>query len=81
MGENIEISSFRTLPYSAPSLISLYHGLDPNHSVVLRVLCSTHLYTFLQNRGLFTGLTDCDFNKSVFVSSALLTYQSGKLIT
>ena len=34
MGDNKEIFSFRTLPYNAVSLISLYHALDPKHSVV-----------------------------------------------
>ena len=33
MGDNIEISSFRTLPYNATQLILLCHVLDSNHSV------------------------------------------------
>ena len=42
MGDNIEIFSFRTLPYNALPLISLYHGLDPNHSIVSKLLCITN---------------------------------------
>ena len=43
MGDNIGISSFRTLPYNAVyanSLILLYYALDPEHSVVSGFLCN-----------------------------------------
>ena len=39
VGDNIVKIMYRTLPYNAPPLISLYHGLDPKHSVVMGFQC------------------------------------------
>ena len=39
MGDNIVIVEYQTLPYNADSLISLYHDLDPEHSIVQGFQC------------------------------------------
>ena len=45
MGDNIGISSYWTLPYNAicaVSLTSLYHDMDPDHSIVSRFQCMSY---------------------------------------
>ena len=43
MDDNIVKIMSRTLPYNAPPLIALYHGLDPEHSVVTGFQCTIFL--------------------------------------
>ena len=47
MGDNIVKIMYRTIPYNANSLISLYHALDPNHSVVLGFQCTNNFQPYL----------------------------------
>ena len=44
MGDNIGKIMYQTLPYNAASLTTLRNHVDPNHSVVSRLLC---IYTIL----------------------------------
>ena len=39
MGDSVVKIMYWTLPYNADSLTSLYHGLDPEHSVVQGFQC------------------------------------------
>ena len=39
MGDNIGKIMYRTLPYNAASLTTLWHHVDPKHSVVSSFLC------------------------------------------
>ena len=41
MGDNIVEIMIWTLPYNAPPLISLYHGLDPDHSIITGFQCNS----------------------------------------
>ena len=48
MGDNIVKIMHQTLPYNAVSFISLYHGLDPEHSVLTGFQCISWHSTWLQ---------------------------------
>ena len=39
MGDNIGKIIYRTLPYNSASLTTLWHHVDPNPSIISRLLC------------------------------------------
>ena len=43
MGNNLGKVVYVTLPYNADSLTTLYHQVDPKHSVISRFQCTSFL--------------------------------------
>ena len=86
MGDNIGISSYRTLPYNAVSAVSLtllYHVLDPEHSVVTGFQCIYLFINVLMIGNLRPALhhmmiIEC---ASTFTASILPMYVSKQLFT
>ena len=74
MSDNIEIFSFRTLPYNTPSLIMLYHHVDPKGSVVWRLLCIYKSKTFYEN-----SVNYCVFEKIAHGNMQILTVADFKM--